>query len=183
MGRDGADPGRRGGSVDILLIAGLPGAGKTRLALALNERLGWLRLSRDDIRAGEFAAAGEAGKALAWGELLRRLDATLGAGRGAIVEGLPFSRRSELAAVAALAARHGAAYHLLWLDCPLPLAQSRVGHADSHDAPDRDAALVAAVAARFEPLPTEAFRLDAAQAFEAVLAAADAWLSRRLRRK
>ena len=165
----------------LLAIAGVPGSGKTTLAIALAEQLSWHRLSRDDLRARGFGQqSAAAGKALAWLQILNQLPSLLGKGASVIVEGMPFSRASERDQLAALASKHHAYFHLLWLDCPLDLAKARIRNGPAHSAPDRNVGLVDAVAARFEPLPPAAYRLDGEQSPSQVLNQAATWVAARL---
>lgn len=98
----------------VLLLAGLPGVGKTRLARALEPRLDAVVLNRDDIRDAIFPDryldySGEQ-NAVATATLLAVLDYLLTRPRPAyvIIDGKPFSRAAEIAEARALAVRHGA---------------------------------------------------------------------------
>jgi aryl-alcohol dehydrogenase-like predicted oxidoreductase len=92
---------------EVLLVMGIPGAGKSRLAADLG---GYQRLNRDD-RGGSLAAvAGDLDRALAAGA--RRL----------VLDNTYLTRASRNLAVET-AARHGARVRCVWLDTPLAQAQ------------------------------------------------------------
>lgn len=170
--------------VRVVTLAGLPGAGKTTLAVALEQRLGLSRLSRDEIRCRYFPHLHDpdTAKLSAFARLLEELDRLLWAGRAVLVEGMPFSRPQEHRAIAALAHRHRVGVLSLWLDCPAALAQERVGRDlanQAHPMTDRTPALVDAVAARLQP-PAPALVLDACQPRESLLDQALALLRPRL---
>ena len=98
----------RAGS-EVALIMGIPGAGKTRLAAAYEDR-GYDRLNRDD-RGGSLR------------DLAVALDARLASGaRRAVVDNTYLTRASR-SRVLEVAARHGASVRCVWLDTPLAQAQ------------------------------------------------------------
>ena len=145
----------------VLLLTGLPGSGKSTLARFLAVRFGLAVIDRDRIRADlfpqcEFSAAE---KQAANAAVFDALHAQCLAGRSCLLDGMTFSRESERETVRNIAVQHGFTCHILWLDCPVETAVSRVT-AQSHPARDRDAGLVREVAARFER-PADAVRLDA----------------------
>lgn len=147
----------------LVLILGLPGAGKSALAHALCRRPGWARVDRDAMRAAMFprgrAAPAEkvAANAAVWraaGVLLRRR-------RSVVIDGMTFAALADRRRGRQLARRCGARCVELFLDCPVPLARARIAGGAPHPAPDREPALVDEVARRFAPAPRGARRLDA----------------------
>ncbi len=166
----------------LVALAGLPGAGKTMLAQRLAPVLGAAIVDRDALRATGFApgdasaATREAATALAQQQIARRLLR----GQSCIADGRTLAREADRAALARLAGDAPADFALLWLDCPVELAIERVRRQAMHPAPDRDEALVRAVAARFE-VPAAAatlLRLDARAAPGELAAAALAFLGK-----
>lgn len=166
----------------LLLIAplGLPGAGKSALARALQRRLRLPRVCRDAIRAAMFpqGGAGAGEKRAAFAAVLAAAALHLGAGRSCIVDGATFAREADRRRLQALARRHGARVLWLHLDCPPALARRRVARQRAHPAPDRTPALVDVVAARFAPPPRDALRLDVARPRGELLAQALAAIAR-----
>lgn len=146
----------------VLAFAGLPGAGKSTLAALLAATTRWSILDRDQIRAETWPGdASDAVREAADRLLLRRVGSGVRAAMNLIVDGKTFARAVDRARLGDEIDDAGGELQWCWLDLPVEVAIERI-HADrSHPAPDRDAALVRAVADRFEPLSDDAWRLDA----------------------
>ncbi|MCX6376057.1 MAG: AAA family ATPase [Armatimonadetes bacterium] len=139
----------------LTCIAGVPGTGKTHLARRLETETGAVRLSRDDIRAELFdpVTYSESEKGIACGEMLLRAKAHLQQGMGVILEGMPFSRRSERDAARSLAREAGADFELILCVCPEEVALERItAQVGDHPATDRSTALYFEVKSRFEAI-------------------------------
>jgi aryl-alcohol dehydrogenase-like predicted oxidoreductase/histidinol phosphatase-like enzyme len=100
---------RPAGDGEVVLLMGIPGAGKSRLAESWVAR-GHERLNRD-ARGGRLAA------------LASELDAGLGAGRSRWVADNTFATRASRAPFVAAAARHGVPVRCIWARTPLAEAQ------------------------------------------------------------
>jgi aryl-alcohol dehydrogenase-like predicted oxidoreductase/predicted kinase len=100
---------RRSTGADVVLVMGIPGAGKSRVAEKYVAR-GYFRLNRDE-RGGSLR------------ELAEALDAHLMAGTPRIVLDNTYLTRASRSYVVEAAARHGAAARCLWVDTPLAQAQ------------------------------------------------------------
>lgn len=117
-----ARPARRAQRGDVVVVMGIPAAGKTRIATAY-EADGFLRLNRD-VRGGSLRALGEA------------LDEVLEAGARRIVLDNTYLTRAARSYTLEAAAAHGLPVRCIWLDTPLAQAQInlverllvRVGH-------------------------------------------------------
>jgi aryl-alcohol dehydrogenase-like predicted oxidoreductase len=94
-------------SAEVLLVMGIPGSGKSRLAADLD---GYERLNRD-VRGGSLAA------------LARELDRRLGEGVRRLVLDNTYLTRASRNLVVEVSARHGAGVRCVWLDTPLDQAQ------------------------------------------------------------
>jgi aryl-alcohol dehydrogenase-like predicted oxidoreductase len=94
---------------DVVLVMGIPGAGKTRVAEGYVAR-GYARLNRDE-RGGSLRALADA------------LDAELAAGTGRVVLDNTYLTRAARSHVLDVAGRHGVPARCVWLDTPLAQAQ------------------------------------------------------------
>ena len=97
---------------EVVVVMGIPGAGKTRVAEEYARR-GYERLNRDE-RGGTLRA------------LARTLDETLTAGRSHVVLDNTYLTRAERSRVLEASARHGVPVRCIWLDTPLAAAQVNV---------------------------------------------------------
>jgi diketogulonate reductase-like aldo/keto reductase/predicted kinase len=98
-----------GKSGEVVLVMGIPGAGKSRLAEDYVER-GYLRLNRDERGGSLRDVADELGNALATDSKRVVLDNT-------------YLTRASRSHVVEVAARHGVAARCIWLETPLAQAQ------------------------------------------------------------
>ncbi|MGH3127150.1 MAG: aldo/keto reductase, partial [Gaiellaceae bacterium] len=94
---------------DIVLVMGVPGAGKSRLAGDYVDR-GYVRLNRDE-RGGSLR------------ELAGALDLALADGSREVVLDNTYLTRASRSYVVEAAGRHGVAARCIWLDAPLAQAQ------------------------------------------------------------
>jgi aryl-alcohol dehydrogenase-like predicted oxidoreductase len=100
---------RPAGDGDVVLVIGIPGAGKTRIAEEYTAR-GYVRLNRDERGGSLRALAGALDDALSGGERRVVLDNT-------------YLTRASRSHVIDAAARHGVRVRCVWLDVPLAQAQ------------------------------------------------------------
>jgi aryl-alcohol dehydrogenase-like predicted oxidoreductase/predicted kinase len=94
---------------DVVLVMGIPGAGKSLVAAGLADR-GYVRLNRDE-RGGSLRQLADA------------LDERLAAGAAGVVLDNTYLTRASRRDVLEAAERHGAAVRCIWLDTPLAQAQ------------------------------------------------------------
>jgi aryl-alcohol dehydrogenase-like predicted oxidoreductase len=97
------------GDGDVVLVMGIPGAGKSRVAEEYVAR-GYVRLNRDE-RGGSLR------------DIATTLDERLAAGDGRVVLDNTYLTRAQRSYVVEAAARHGVAARCIWLDTPLAQAQ------------------------------------------------------------
>jgi aryl-alcohol dehydrogenase-like predicted oxidoreductase/predicted kinase len=102
-------PARRAADAEVVIVMGIPGAGKSRLARELAGR-GYLRLNRDE-RGGTLRA------------LADELDEVLAAGATRAVLDNTYLTRAARSRVVEAAARHRVPVRCVWLDTPPADAQ------------------------------------------------------------
>ena len=131
----------------LVLTFGLSGSGKTGAAGQLAQRLGAVRVRSDIERKRLFALPPTARSTpglyapdatrRTYERLQEVADQALGAGVSIVVDAASLQRQ-ERNALRAVAARHGAPFHLLVCQAPLPVLQARVAarQAEGRDASD-----------------------------------------------
>jgi len=144
----------------IILMAGLPGTGKTTLARALAGHTGSAVLGKDEIRSALFASA-DIEYSTAQDDFV--MDIMLQAAlyffhkdpeRKVFLDGRPFSRRYQIERVLNVAQGLGQRVVILECVCSEESARRRldVDPDPSHPAHNRDFQLYLEVKARFEPI-------------------------------
>lgn len=170
----------------VVALIGLPGAGKSLVAHALEQAYGLRRVCRDTLRAAMFPTCSYsyAEKRAAMRGVLLAVEVNCMLGAGSVIDGVTFSRRRDLERLDATLAPYDVISLPLFLDCPPEVARERVAHdieTGRHLALDRSPALVDEIMARFEPPPPSCVVLDARLPKDALVAAALAAVEQRLR--
>lgn len=150
----------------VVLLIGLPGAGKSRVAAALQDRFDLHRVCRDALRAAMFPGCGTgfAEKRAAFRAALLALEIHCALGRSCVLDGVTLARDRDRKRILAMLRRYQAMVVQVHLDCPPAVARQRVAKdlaAGNHPAADRVPEMVEIVASRFDPPPPEALRVDA----------------------
>lgn len=147
----------------VIVLAGLPGAGKSTLARALASRLDDARvLDKDAIRDALFGPC-DYTVTESQVSVSAMLDAAryhLGRGRTVIFDGMTFARRQYLDAVAGLGEEVDVGVAVIVCDVPLDVAISRVRDDTGHLAVNRDADIVRRVAEEMEEPGGDYLTLD-----------------------
>ncbi|MDQ6927068.1 MAG: ATP-binding protein [Actinomycetota bacterium] len=144
----------------VIVLAGLPGAGKSTLAAAISERLADVDvdvriIDKDEVRHALFAPCdySAAERDITFSVMLDAARYHLGRGRTVVFDGLTFSRRTQVAAAEAVARESDGFAAVIVCDVPVEVAIERCERdaADgSHPAGNRDGDLVRRVAAEME---------------------------------
>jgi predicted kinase len=178
-----------GGTTRALVVAliGLPGAGKSTVAAALERELGLRRVCRDAIRQAMFPRCEYSfvEKRAAFRTVLLAVEINCLLGEPTVIDGMTFSRRADFDELHARAERHGYDVLPLFIDCPTALARERIARdliERAHPAADREPELVDRVARRFDPPPAASIRIDAARPMDEVCRLAIAEVAARLGR-
>jgi predicted kinase len=156
----------------VVVLGGLPGAGKSVLAAALAGRLpggvggGRVRvIDKDQVRHALFAPCdySSAERDVTFSAMLDAASYHLGRRRIVIFDGLTFSRRSEVEAAEAVAAEADGFSAVIVCDVPVSVAIERCeadAAAGRHLAGNRDGDLVRRVAAEMEEPPGAYLTVD-----------------------
>lgn len=157
----------------FVIMAGLPGTGKTALAEALAKRLGGVVLSKDNVRAALFppgAITYSGGQNDFCMSVVLMAAQRIGAERSVtfvFLDGRTFSRTQHVNQVVQAAAMIGAGLSILHLHCPESLALERIKKdRDQHPAKNRDPLLYFLVKSYFEPITLPKLDVDTSQPLE-----------------
>jgi predicted kinase len=150
----------------VVALIGLPGAGKSVVARALEDQLGLRRICRDAIRQAMFPKCSYsfAEKRAAFRGMLVALEVNCMLEVSSVLDGVTFSRRRDLLRVDAVIRRYGFTPVPIFLDCPPDLARARIAddvRNNRHLARDRTPEIVTEVLVRFEDPPPNALVIDA----------------------
>jgi predicted kinase len=171
----------------VVALIGLPGAGKSTVAAALERELGLRRVCRDSIRRAMFPRCEYSfvEKRAAFRTVLLAVEINCLLGEPTVIDGMTFSRRADFDELHARAERHGYDVLPLFIDCPVAQARERIARdlvERAHPAADREPELVVRVARRFDPPPAAAIRIDASRPMEEVCRLAIAEVAARIGR-
>lgn len=145
----------------IVLMAGLPGTGKSTLARAVASRLRGKVLSKDEIRHVLFAPA-DVEYSTAQDDFVMEIMLQAAGwifrqnpGRLVLLDGRTFSRRYQIHRVLEVARALSQPWRILECVCPEDIARTRIAaqaESDEHPAGNRSVTLYLELKARFQPI-------------------------------
>ena len=150
----------------VVALIGLPGAGKSVVARALEDQLGLRRVCRDAIRHAMFPRCSYsfAEKRAAFRAQLLALEINCMLGEPSVLDGVTFTRHRDLMRVDTAIRRYGFTPVPIYLECPPDVARARIAAdvaGDRHLARDRTPDVVTEVLSRFDAPPPNALVIDA----------------------
>jgi adenylylsulfate kinase len=150
-----------------VIMAGLPGTGKSTLAKALAEKLHGVVLSKDVVRAalfpGLFTDYSREQDDLCFDTLLQAANYLAVRHRTKVIflDGRTFSRKEQIDHAIRAAESSRCYWKILYITCPDDLAEARIiEDASSHPAANRSVEMYREVKARFEPIVHPHLEID-----------------------
>jgi predicted kinase len=163
----------------FVLMAGLPGTGKSTLAQALAERLNGAVLSKDTVRAALFPGAltdyTREQDDLCFEAVLRAAGYLARHRRTGFIflDGRTFSRTEQIEQAINSAQANGCAWKILHVIAPDEVVEARLAQdAATHPAGNRTIAMYREVQTRFEPIAQPHLEIDTSQPLAACVDAA-----------
>ena len=170
-------------TVTWVMLAGLPGTGKSTLARALANRLNGAVLDKDKVRDALFPGAMTdytreqddlcvQAMLTAASYLTERLRIDF-----VFIDGRTFSKRDQIDEVVQAAERAGARWRILHVTCSDAVAEARLSRSDAENpAKNRNVALYRQVKENFEPIEYPKIDVDTTEGVDAVVEAAHGYL-------
>jgi predicted kinase len=167
----------------IVVMAGLPGTGKSTVARALADELGGVVLNKDQLRAElfprEFVEYSTEQDDFVHDLMLRTAEYLLARYPKLIVflDGRTFSRAYQIQCVMDAAGKLGTPWRIIECVCDERIAMGRIEHGKKHPARNRTVELYFKIRAEFEPIALPKLVVDTGREMRASLVAAKEFLA------
>ncbi len=151
-------------STPVVVLTGVPGAGKTTIATRLRTDHGFTLLSRDSVKRALFGNddVGDTQNDIAFGAMLQAVKLLSQLRRNVVVDGMPFDKEGQAEAIESALGPDGVTF--FFVDTPIEEAMSRLSTPDPHGPADRTPELVMSIAKTFRPIPPSWQRIDGCDA-------------------
>jgi predicted kinase len=159
----------------LILMAGLPGTGKSTISRALADELGGTVINKDEVRAALFSAR-DIEYSTEQDEFCMRVMLKVAGyifrkepSRRIFLDGRTFSRRYQLDRATGFSRAIGQPWRILECVCKDETARQRLSSDSSHPAANRDFKLYLEVKARFEEITLPKTVIDTDEPLESCL--------------
>lgn len=158
----------------VVLLMGISGSGKSEIAKAVENKYGFVVISRDTIREGMFSRLryAEWEKKAAFDALIVAVRAAVLANQSVVIDGMSFSRYGEFERVKRNVIGK-ARLIAIYCECAVEVAMMRVEQdlvQRKHPVPIRNRDMVFEMATRFRNVPRGVKRVRTDRIFEEVIA-------------
>jgi predicted kinase len=155
----------------LIVMAGLPGTGKSALARALVKELGAIVLNKDVLREVMFSREkvkySTQQDDLVVAYMLKQAAQILDTGKTVILDGRPFSRKYQIEEVSKFADKMCVPLRMVLCTCPEETAIERIeSSVGKHPAMNRNAELYQQLKHEFEPIQIEHLEVDTSQSLQ-----------------
>lgn len=167
----------------IVVMAGLPGTGKSTVAKALAEEVGGVLLNKDHLRAElfprEFVEYSTEQDDFVEDLMLRTAEYLLTRYPKLIVflDGRTFSRAYQIQRVIVAAEKLGTPWRIIECVCDEKIAMGRIEHGKKHPAKNRTVELYLKIRDEFEPIALPKLVIDTGREMNASMAEARGFLA------
>ncbi len=151
----------------VVALIGLPGAGKSMVAAHLRRKLQLRIVNRDEIRRALFpeCSYSQTEKRASVQAAFLAVEVNSALGESTVVDGMTFSKTTDLTTLSELVISYGLAFVPIWLDVEPEMAKARIqadiDAGNTHLAEDRVPEMIEPILAGFQRPPAAVPVIDA----------------------